>query len=117
MDQTINNRLSQAARKRRRRSRRNSLPLSAITLLPLTSFDGAAHLEKGKMCSRLFKRETLPHVRAHMIKCVGPAGDYERLKTCQTAALNADAGEEGFDSDVLSKEALSQWTQPRFSPH
>lgn len=52
-----------------------------------------------------------------MIKCVGPAGDYERLKTCQTAALNTDAGEKGFDSDVLSIEALSQWSQPRISLH
>lgn len=69
------------------------------------------------MCSRLFKREILSHVCAHMIKCVGPAGDYERLKTCQTAALNTDAGEEGFDSDVLSIEALSQWSQPRISLH
>lgn len=55
----------------------------------------------------LLKREILLRLRPHIIKCVGPAGDYERLKTCQTAALNTDAGEEGFDSDVSSKEALS----------
>lgn len=61
------------------------------------------------MCSGLLfflQRETLPHVCALVIKRVGPAGDYGRLKTCQTTALNTDAGE-GFDSDVLSKEALS----------
>lgn len=58
------------------------------------------------------EREILPHVSAHMIKCVRAAGDYERLKTRQTAALNTEAGEEGFDSDVLSKEALSQCLSP-----
>lgn len=85
-------------------------------LFPLKSSDGAAHLERER-CAAGFSREeySLTSV-CNMIKCVGPVGDYERLKTCQTAALNTDAGEEGFDSDVLSKEALSQWSQPRFSP-
>lgn len=75
------------------------------------------HLEREKTCSSVFRREILPHVCAHMIKSVGPAGDYERFKTCQTAPLNTDAGEEGFDSDVLSNKALSQWFRPRISPH
>lgn len=83
---------------------RNGEPLKSFPLSFPKSFDGATWKVTDEQ-QAFFKGETLPHVSTQMIKCVGPAGDYERLKTCQKTALNTDAGEKGFDSDVLSKEA------------
>lgn len=77
----------------------------AVKILPTppkeNPFDGVDHLEKRKACGGLIlKRGIPPWACVCKIKCVRAAGDYERLKTCQAAALNADAGEGGFDSDV-----------------
>lgn len=83
---------------------RNGEPLKSFPLSFLKGFDGATWKVPDEQ-QAFSKGETLPHVSTQMIECVGPAGDYERLKTCQQTALNTDAGEEGLDSDVLSKEA------------
>lgn len=78
--------------------------LKSFPLSVPKSFDGATWKVSDEQ-QTFFKGETLPHVSTQMIKSVGLAGDYERLKTRQKTALNTDTGEEGFDSDVLSKEA------------